>query len=168
MTDASAPQTKAFWLSKTFWANLLMVLSMIFPNVQKWAAENPEALPIIIAFVNLVLRTVTKQPISISGNNSDDGNNRASGGGGVSPLLAFLLCFGLVFFVSPSCSGNLPLSGSLSYRDPGSGAKGGLVFVPGEKPAAFFRAPIFDPETGEQIGSAELSGPLSTTVETTK
>lgn len=59
----------------------------------------------------------------------------------------------------PSCSpvSGLPIVGSVSYRDPRSGAKAGLVFDPAGPPRARVAVPILDPDTGEQVGFAELS-----------
>ena len=161
---AALDMSKPFYLSRTFWTNLLMLLSLVFPAVQAWAAENPAAMPIIFGFVNLVLRTVTNKGLSISALSSDGehglGKPRPSGSsGGGTPLGLFLLCSACLFL--PSCSSEYPFEGSVSYRDPDSGAKGGLVFSPGEKPLGFLRVPIYDPETGELVGSAEISGPLA-------
>ena len=154
----SAAASKPWFLSKTFWANLLMSLSLVFPAVQGWAAENPTAMPIIFAFVNLVLRSVTKQAITIS---SSDGVAGSSGGSvGVLPLGLFLCCAACLLL--PSCT-NYPVEGSVMYRDPESGAKGGLVFVPGEKPKGFLSVPIYDPETGAVVGQATLNGRISGT-----
>ncbi len=84
----------------------------------------------------------------------------ASGGAGVAPLLALFLIAGCLTML-PSCGAEYPITGQISYRDPGSGAKGGLVFSPGEKPLGFLRVPIYDEESGELVGSAEVSGPLA-------
>ena len=56
-----------------------------------------------------------------------------------------------------SCA-EYPLTGTISYRDPDSGAKGGLVFRPGERPAARVRVPYYG-SSGELLGmlDAEIS-----------
>lgn len=54
--------------------------------------------------------------------------------------------------ILPSCE---TLTGSVSYIDPGSGAKGGLVFRGKEKPTGYVRIPILD-DDGNQVGVAEL------------
>lgn len=161
MSNTTAP-TKAFWLSKTFWLNLLMILSMAFPAVRDWAGENPTAMPVIFAFVNLVLRTVTKQGLSVDG---EERVGPSGGSGGILPLGLFLL-IGVLFL--PACSSEYPFTGTISYRDPETGAKGGLNFRPGEKPEGFVLVNVHDPETGEVVGKAELRGPLSREVEATK
>ena len=53
-----------------------------------------------------------------------------------------------------SCA-EYPITGSISYRDPGSGAKGGLVFRPGEKPAVSVKVPYYD-EQGNIIGMLDV------------
>lgn len=79
---------------------------------------------------------------------------------GIAPLLwigtAAALLGGL-----PSCSfGEYPLTGTISYRDPNSGAKGGLTFSPGVAPRATLKVPIYDPQSGEMIGLADLQAEL--------
>ncbi len=150
--------TKVWYLSKTFWTNLLILLSVVFPVVQEWAAQNPAAMPVIFAFVNLVLRTATNQGITLSTDGVSKDGGASGGSGGVLPLALFLLTG---MWLLPSCSGSgYPLSGSISYRDPDSGAKGGLVFEPGKAPRASVRVPVYD-EAGNLIGVGELSGPLA-------
>jgi hypothetical protein len=82
------------------------------------------------------------------------------------PLPLLILLTGILALAS--CGGNYPVTGSISYRDPNSGAKGGLVFEPGKAPRASVRVPVYHPETGELIGVGELSGPLSRAVTPTK
>jgi hypothetical protein len=47
------------------------------------------------------------------------------------------------------------LTGSLSYTDAKTGAKGGLDFAPGAKPTGFVFLPIYD-DQGKQTGAARL------------
>ncbi len=65
-----------------------------------------------------------------------------------------------------SCA-EYPFTGSLFLRDPGSGAKGGLTFAPGQAPTASVKVPIYDGD-GNLTGYADLSGPLSRQVNPTK
>lgn len=117
---------KSFLLSKTFWVNLIALAALFFPVVREWAAAEPEAPVILLAFVNLVLRTVTRQPISISLDGVSDGKH--SGGSGGSLPLVLLLMVGLALLALPSCSGSgYPLEGSVFYRTDG-GAKVGIVY----------------------------------------
>lgn len=68
----------------------------------------------------------------------------------------------------PSCAeSGYPLQGQISYRDPATGAKGGLVFEPGKAPRASVRIPIYD-EYGTMIGISEISGPLAREISATK
>ena len=76
----------------------------------------------------------------------------------------FCIAMFAVFFL-PSCADS-PFLGSISYRDPETGAKGGLVFTPGQKPSGFLKVPIRDPETGEIKGYADLAVPIA--IEPTK
>jgi len=87
-----------------------------------------------------------------------------SGGTGVS-LLAMGTAAGALALL-PSCGPDAtpPITGSIFYRDPKSGAKGGLAFTPGERATAYVRVPVFDPETGEKRGEANLSIPVGKTV----
>jgi hypothetical protein len=66
----------------------------------------------------------------------------------------------------PSCA-SYPLTGIISYRDPASGAKGGLVFEPGTPPRASVRIPVYD-DLGNMIGIGEVSGPLAHEISATK
>jgi len=83
-----------------------------------------------------------------------------SSGTGVS-LLAMGAAVG-AFALLPSCGpdATLPVTGSIFYRDPKSGAKAGLAFTPGERSKAYVRVPVYDPETGEKRGEANLEIPV--------
>jgi hypothetical protein len=89
-------------------------------------------------------------------------------GGKVLPLLMTLGTAAVAGFL-PSCSSvsDFPVTGSIFYRDPNSGAKGGLSFTPGERPTAYVRVPVYDPETGEKRGEANLEIPVGKTVDAT-
>jgi len=68
----------------------------------------------------------------------------------------------------PSCADSgYPLVGQISYRDPETGAKGGLVFEPGKPPRASVRIPVYD-EQGKLIGVGQVSGPLAREIDATK
>jgi hypothetical protein len=62
---AELPTTKSWYLSKTFWINLVALASVAIPSVQAYVAANPEFYTGIFAFVNLVLRLVTKDKLTI-------------------------------------------------------------------------------------------------------
>lgn len=143
--------SKPFYLSRTFLVNVIALLALFFPAVREWAAAEPEAPVIILAFVNLVLRTVTSRPISISNGGASENGGASGGSGGILPLALFCLAAACLL---PSCTG-YPVTGSITYRDPQSGAKGGLVFTPGAPPRASVRVPVYDPQTGELISATK-------------
>jgi hypothetical protein len=70
---------------------------------------------------------------------------------------------GLVFLciiaILSGCA-DYPITGSVVYRDPETGAKGGLVFRPGESPVGTVRVPIYDEETGELVAMADVEAPI--------
>lgn len=167
----SKPAPENFLLSKTFWLNLVALASLISPEVREWLAGNPVEFIAALGAANIILRFVTKGAVSFSVDGvSSDGNASGGGSGGGWLPLALMLTAGLLIATAlPSCSGSgYPLSGSISYRDPNTGAKGGLVFEEGKKPRASVRVPIYDPETGELVGMADLSGPLARELRATK
>lgn len=82
---------------------------------------------------------------------------------GIAPLIMLGAILAL-----PSCADQgYPITGRISYLDPESGAKGGLVFQPGQPPRASVRIPVYD-ELGNLIGIGEVSGPLAGQIEATK
>ena len=54
---------KSLWKSKTFWTNVVALLAMIVQSTVGFALS-AEAQIGILAIVNVVLRAVTKEPIS--------------------------------------------------------------------------------------------------------
>lgn len=81
-------------------------------------------------------------------------------------ITAAIAIIALYFFTSCADQG-YPLTGQISYRDPATGAKGGLVFEPGKAPRASVRIPVYD-EAGNIIGVGEISGSLAREIEATK
>lgn len=75
---------------------------------------------------------------------------------GILTLLFLLLILGLL----PSCGTGALLTGTLTYRDPQSGAKAGMVFSPGVAPRATLKVPIYDKASGDLVGMAELAGEI--------
>jgi len=119
-----------------------------------------------IVAVRLVMRVLGKIFPSLGERLGD----AVSGGmSGTASLL--LICTAVaVGGLLPSCKAlsEYPLKGGFYYRDPGTGAKAGLTFEPGKAPVLHGSVPVYDPETGEEIGRAELQGPLSREVNATK
>jgi hypothetical protein len=66
-----------------------------------------------------------------------------------------------------SCA-ETPVTGSLFYRHPDSGAKGGIHLTPGGGVSGYVRLPIIDPQTGQQLGMAEIKTPIKKAVIATK
>jgi uncharacterized membrane protein len=63
MLDISKP----FYLSKTFWINLLVpVLVFLFPAFKEMIVANLAESSAVWGIINILLRLVTKQPIEIS------------------------------------------------------------------------------------------------------
>ena len=90
------------------------------------------------------------------------GNQESGGMSGGAFLL--ILCTAAACLL-PSCSqlSELPITGSVFFRDPNTGAKSGLTF--GITKAA--RVPLYD-SSGKQIGETDLTGPLSREVRAEK
>lgn len=117
--------SKPFYLSKTFLVNVIVLLSMFFPAVREWAAAEPEAPVIILAFVNLVLRTVTRQAVRFSKDETTGIGGASGGSGGILPLALFLMGAACLL---PSCArSGYPLDASIFYRVD-DGAKVGIVY----------------------------------------
>jgi hypothetical protein len=58
---------KKAWLSKTMWINLLMAVgAMFFPPMSDFMSSNPEAIGFIWGAVNMLLRFVTKDQITLT------------------------------------------------------------------------------------------------------
>ena len=57
---------KPFYESKTLWTNLILAICSIFlPGVNGYVSIHPEVLAIFFAGINMVLRLVTKDKISL-------------------------------------------------------------------------------------------------------
>ena len=63
---AITPPVKPMWASKTVWANMLMAIVAVIAVWVPKVAEivNAEAVTMIFAMINIVLRMVTKDKIS--------------------------------------------------------------------------------------------------------
>ena len=60
-------QKKSPLMSKTLWANFIMAVgALFFPPASNWLASNPEAVALIFTGVNIVLRLLTKDKLSLS------------------------------------------------------------------------------------------------------
>lgn len=59
-------QSKPFYLSKTYWVNLVMLLVVFIPEQYKPIAMSPEVQALGFAVVNFILRAVTKDKVTLN------------------------------------------------------------------------------------------------------
>jgi len=57
-------ESKSIFLSKTFWTNLIAILAMVVQHVAGKELIDLEVQASILAFINIILRVVTKQSIA--------------------------------------------------------------------------------------------------------
>lgn len=145
--------TKHALASKTVWVQIAAVLSLLLPSVREWLAGNPVEFVSALAAVNVLVRFVTRDGISIFG---PGGPEHGSGGPGGMPLLIVGATAGLLCAALPSCA-EYPVSGSVTLRDEESGAKGALAWTAGSKPRTSLRVPFYN-DGGNLVGHAELHG----------
>ena len=55
--------TKKFYLSKTFWVNVLALLVFVIQFYRQDFVMPAEVLASILAIINLILRWITKEPV---------------------------------------------------------------------------------------------------------
>lgn len=127
MSDALPTPTKpkSVLLSKTFWLQVIAILTALLPQVQAWLATNPVEVIAVFAAVNVLVRFVTSGAVSIFP--PEDKSGGSSGG-------ATLLVVGLGLSMAavgtlPSCAPGTgyPVSGSVSYLDPATGKEVGIT-----------------------------------------
>jgi hypothetical protein len=58
-------ESKRLYKSKTVWVNLVMAVAAFIPGVGEWVSQNAEAAGAIVAGINVVLRLVTKEKVSL-------------------------------------------------------------------------------------------------------
>ncbi len=54
------------WLSKRVWLNVLTLLALLFPSIQIFVSDNPQAFTTIFSLANLLLTFITKDKVSLS------------------------------------------------------------------------------------------------------
>lgn len=150
------------------WFTLLATLLtgwLVLPAEQQ--AELTKALgdlvgPLVIV-LTLVITAVWRIALAWIGKVLRTGSGELENGGpsGGAVLLLMIGTMAALAVGLPSCASSNPngysLTGSLMLRDPNSGAKGGLVFKPGQRPTASLKYPVYDPKTGELLGMADLT-----------
>lgn len=91
---------KTIYQSKTFWLNLLAMLSLMIPAVQTWLKGNPEAAVAALTAANILVRFVTSGKITLfPDEGGTPGNNSDGKMLGLIGVTAAGLCMGL-----PSCN----------------------------------------------------------------
>lgn len=93
---------KTFLLSKTFWMNVLILVSTLFPAVADWVSANPQTFASVWAAANVLLRFLTSGKISLFSDSAD------SPGPGMTPVLLMTLVGTAIGFVGSSLSSCSP------------------------------------------------------------
>lgn len=91
----------------------------------------------------------------------EETDSDAGASGGKLPLALFLMATAAgLMGVLPSCTtggdGEYPVTASLSWRDPNTGAKAGLTYTPKAKLKGAVTVPVYDADTGERIGTTTI------------
>lgn len=79
---ASKKATTPWYLSRTFWINLVALLSLFLPSVREWLENNPVDFVAALGGVNVLLRFVTYGKYQISSDNDDDSESGTGDGTG--------------------------------------------------------------------------------------
>ena len=109
-------------------------------NVNAAGATLGEALAVIVAA--LVARLV----VFISGKIVS----------GSASSIVVCLCLGTLAGAGLSACSDYPITGTLSYRDPNTGAKAGLSYSPATRIKGGITVPIYDAQTGELLGVTDV------------
>jgi hypothetical protein len=56
---------KSVFSSKTMWINFAMAIASLFPPVKEWVESNPDNSIVLLASVNMILRYITQQKVSL-------------------------------------------------------------------------------------------------------
>jgi len=57
--------SKPLYLSRTLWINLIMAVAAFIPGVGVWIAAHPDLFAGAFSVINIVLRLITKDKLSI-------------------------------------------------------------------------------------------------------
>lgn len=94
--------TKPIYRSKTFWLQIVAILSALIPPVGEWVASNPVKAISVLGAVGVLVRFATHGKVTLF---HDEG--KKSGGSGVTPAFALLAAGGLSMaglVLLPSCT----------------------------------------------------------------
>lgn len=114
-------QTKKFWLSKTFWLNLLVLLCGFVPAAREWIARNPVTFSSAWGALNILLRFATSGKIGLN-------DEPAQPSGNAWTLLGLLVPAVMACGLLASCNSPIPLGGTVQYKgiSLSGSSKGGL------------------------------------------
>jgi len=56
-------ESKATWLSKTMWMNMLVAIAAFLPPVQDYIGKHPETFVWVLTVANMILRFISKGKI---------------------------------------------------------------------------------------------------------
>lgn len=70
---------KPIWRSKTFWLQVITLLSLVFPQVRDFISKNPEQFVSVIAALNVIVRFLTKGRVTLFSSGEEGSHGSASG-----------------------------------------------------------------------------------------
>lgn len=89
--------SKHILFSKTFWVQVIAILSALLPTVQGWIAENPVEVLSVFAAINVLVRFATSGKVQIFGDSGDAAPPR--GGGAATALVGIITTSALLLLV---------------------------------------------------------------------
>lgn len=57
--------SKAFYLSKTYWVNLILACAFLIPEKYRGFAVSPEVQALVFTGINFILRALTKDRVTL-------------------------------------------------------------------------------------------------------
>ena len=107
---------KSILLSKTFWLQIVTVVSMFVPAVNTFVVANPESAACVLGAANVLVRFFTSGTVSLTGGDGSTG----SGTGATRVSIGLVTLAGLSGFALSACSPSqqaeiksLPISGTV-------------------------------------------------------
>ena len=70
---------KPIWRSKTFWLQVITLLSLVFPQVQDFISKNPEQFVSVIAALNVIVRFATSGRVTLFSSGDEESHGGTSG-----------------------------------------------------------------------------------------